>query len=131
MEIAEFLQTVVEGYLLCDLENMATVTTAGTYGALGYSMMATTLAGMELLGSLLLPSADPFDPRKGNDYFREYWDDYLVKEEPVYEGLESLFRKLLRHGIVHSFVAKHGIVIEKGSGRRVTIDLTRREIYRL
>ncbi len=130
MDVEDFLKKVVEGYLLHDLESMAKVTTPpGTDGALGYSMMATTLAGIELLGSLLLPNTDPYDPNKGNTYFLDYWDNYLVKEQPAYTGLGSLFRKLLRHGIAHIFVAKPGIFIEKGSGRRVTIDTTRQELY--
>lgn len=130
MDVEEFLKKVVEGYLFHDLESMAKVTVPpSTDGALGYSMMATTLAGIELLGSLLLPNADPYNPHKGDVYFLDYWDNYLVKEQPAYTGLGSLFRKMLRHGIAHIFLAKPGIFIEKGNGRRVAIDTTRQELF--
>jgi len=59
MKIDEFLLRVVDGYLLHDLENMATFTTqVGTVGAMGYPMLVSTLAGMELLGNLLMPNTD-------------------------------------------------------------------------
>jgi hypothetical protein len=119
MIVEEFLKTVVDDYLLHDLESMANFTVQPvTVGALGYPMMISTLAGMELLGSLLMPSKKP---NNSEQCFLEYWDNYLVEEQPVYTELGRLFLNLLRHGIAHMFIAKPGIFIEKGTGHQVTI----------
>jgi len=49
MELREFLKTVIDGYLLHDLENMVTFTPKeGTDGAMGYPIMVEIIAGMEL-----------------------------------------------------------------------------------
>ncbi len=114
MGITEFLQRYVDGYLLHDLENMATFTTPlDTDGAMGYSMMVITLAGMELLGNLLMPNTDPFKTDHSNDYFLNYWNNFFSSLYPAYKGLGRLFRQLIRHGIAHSFVGKPGIFIIK------------------
>jgi hypothetical protein len=53
LTLGEFLERYVEGYLFADLQSMAAVKVpAGQYGALGYPMMMTALAGVELLGAL-------------------------------------------------------------------------------
>ncbi len=132
MKIEDFLTQFVEGYLFHDLESMSKVTLpAGQNdGAVGYPMVSTTLAGIELLGGLLMPNTNPFDPKnKSNDYFLNYWDNYLAKEYPQYTGLGRLFRQLMRNGIAHTFVAKPGIFVEKGSNRQLSIDTSRQEIY--
>lgn len=132
MTIDDFLKRFVEGYLFHDLESLSKITlpTGQNDGAAGYPMVATTLAGMELLGSLLMPTTDAFDPKnKSNDYFLNYWDNYLSKGYAQYTGLGRLFRQLMRNGIAHTFVAKPGIFVEKGSNRQMSIDTTRQEIY--
>jgi hypothetical protein len=92
-------------------------------------MVSTVLAGMELLGELLIPNTDPFDPNRGNDYFLNYWDNYFSQQYPEYTGLGRLFRQLMRNGIAHTFVAKPGIFVEKGTNRQMSVDTTRQEIY--
>jgi len=131
MDIDKFFGQFVEGYLFGDLQSMANVTVPRdkTYGGVGYPMVATTLAGMELLGQLLMPNADKFDPNRGNDYFLNYWDNYFSKNNPEYTGLGRIFRQLVRNGISHTFVAKPGILVEKGTNRQMSIDTTRNEIY--
>lgn len=132
MVIDDFLKQFVEGYLFHDLESMSKITLpiGQNDGAAGYPMVATTLAGIELLGGLLMPNTDPFDPQnKSNDYFLNYWNNYLSKKHPHYTGLGRLFRQLMRNGIAHTFVAKPGIFVEKGSNRQMSIDTTRQEIY--
>lgn len=131
MSIDDFFKQFVEGYLFCDLESMSEVTVkpGRTFGGAGYPMVATTLAGMELLGQLLIPNTDPFDPNKGNDYFLNYWNNYFSQKYPEYTGLGGLFRQLVRNGISHTFVAKPGIFVEKGTNRQMSVDTTRQEIY--
>lgn len=131
MVIDEFFERFVDGYLLGDLQSMANITVpqGKTYGGVGYPMVATTLAGMELLGQLLMPDIDPFDPDCGNDYFLNYWNNYFSKNNPTYTGLGRIFRQLARNGISHSFVAKPGILVEKGTNRQMSLDTTRNEIY--
>jgi hypothetical protein len=106
-----------------------TVPAGQTSGGVGYPMVSTTLAGMELLGELLMPNIDAFDPHKGNDYFLNYWDNYFTIQNSAYRGLGRLFRQLMRNGISHTFVAKPGIMVEKGTYRQMSIDITRQEVY--
>lgn len=131
MDIDRFLKQFVEGYLLHDLESMSKITLPDGQndGAVGYPMVSTTLAGMELLGGLLMPNIDPFDANKGSDYFLNYWNNYFINENPAYTGLGRLFRQLMRNGISHTFVAKPGIMVEKGTNRQMSVDTTRQEVY--
>jgi hypothetical protein len=46
------LEVLIEGYLLGDLESMATEITPKEVGAVGYPMAMAGLAGSELLGAL-------------------------------------------------------------------------------
>jgi len=132
MTIQDFLAKFVEGYLFHDLDSMAKITLppGQNDGAAGYPMIATSLAGMELLGWILMPGKVNFDPvHGGNSYFLNFWDNYLAKQYPRYTNLGKLFRKLMRNGITHNFVAKSGIIVQKGSNKVVLIDTTRQEIY--
>ena len=92
MTIEEFFTQFVDGYLLNDLKSMAAVTVpeGQTSGGVGYPMVSTTLAGMELLGELLMPNTDAFDGNKGNDYFLNYWDNYFAVQNHAYTGLGRL-----------------------------------------
>lgn len=131
MTIEDFLKKFVEGYLFHDLESMAKIELPDGQddGAAGYPMVSTTLAGVELLGELLIPNTDPFNPTAGNAAFLNFWDNYLSVEYPCYTGLGRLFRQLMRNGVSHTFVAKPGIFVEKGSGRQTSIDTGRQEVF--
>jgi hypothetical protein len=72
MTIDDFLTKFVEGYLFHDLENMSNlkVLPAQVDGAAGYPIVATVMAGIELLGNLLTPNISSFDPVKESyNYF--------------------------------------------------------------
>ena len=131
MRIEEFLNKFVEGYLFHDLESMEKITlpTGQNDGAVGYPMVSTIMAGIELLGNLLIPTSDAFNPNLGNNYFLNYWNIYLTKQYPIYTNLGSLFRKLIRHGIAHTFVAKPGILVTKGTNQQIKLDTPRQELY--
>ncbi len=124
MLLKDFLDQYVEGYLFHDLDSMDKITLqAGqTHGAAGYPMLISILAGMELLGYLLMPDDEVFSDKKGDAYFENYWDNYLVQEEPLYTDLGKLFRNLVRHGIAHTFLTKIGILVTKGSGKKIVVD---------
>ena len=128
----EFLKRFVEGYFFHDLDNMATLTVpAGKDdGAAGYPMIAITTSGIELLGGLI--SQSTFSNNGGNDYFLDYWNRCLAIQNPNYENLGELFRKLVRHGLVHTFLAKHGILVTKRNptfhAPTFKIDLARQEL---
>lgn len=133
MTIEDFLKRFVEGYLFHDLENMVTLKPLKGQddGAAGYPMIMTTLAGVELLGGLISPT--PFNQYDGNNYFLDYWDRCLSITNPDYENLGKLFRQLVRHGLAHSFLAKHGVFVTKmetnSTSPKFQIDLQRKEIY--
>jgi len=100
----------------------------GEYGATGYPMLITILAGMELIGALTYNSSGVFDPHKGHDHFSNFWNVYFVTMFPEYKGLDSLFRQLVRNGISHIFLAKKGVMVTKGSGKRPIVDKSQRLI---
>jgi hypothetical protein len=132
MQIEDFLTKHVEGYLFCDLENMAKIDLGPSekYGAAGYPMVAAVLSGMELLGGIL--SSAPFDQSKGNDYFNDYWENYLSKCCPrcKVKNLAPLVRNLVRHGLAHTFLAKVGILVTKGDPtNHLRIDTKRQELW--
>lgn len=131
MNIEEFLTKHIEGYLFCDLEKMAEIKLKPSeqYGAAGYPMIATVLSGIELLGGIL--SIASFDTKKSNEYFDNYWENYLSKCCPRYdiENLSDLFRNLVRHGLAHTFLAKPGILVTKGEPQsHLQIDSGRQEM---
>jgi len=122
MDVDEFIERFVDGYLFEDLKSMAKIKLpeGKKYGAVGYPMVATIFAGMEMLGGLLMPPSETFDRNKGGDYFLNYWNEYFVAEYPHYRNLGKLLYELVRHGVAHTFIAKHG-TITKFSGRTQSI----------
>lgn len=119
MEINNFLEKFVEGYLFCDIENMlknCNVNESG-YGSCGYPVVMSILSGMELLGDLL--SNKEIKPRNGmgNGNFISFWDNYFCQRNPGYKinNGGSIVRILMRHGLVHRFLTLPGIMIVKNS----------------
>jgi hypothetical protein len=79
MTLDEFLERFVEGYLFEDLCSMAAIKLSDgqRYGAVGYPMVMTTLAGVELLG--ILTATKRFHPNEGDDRFREFWQVTCIR----------------------------------------------------
>jgi hypothetical protein len=105
-----FLRTYVSGYLLADLRSMERFRLPGNRktGALGYPMVMTVAAGIELLGSLISPSkAD------GIKCFGRFWREWLYPNEPDRQRLADAVYLLGRHGIAHAFVAKPRITVTR------------------
>lgn len=123
MTIDKFFEQFIDGYLLSDLKNMYDLeTNNGEFGAAGYPMLSTILAGMELIGALTYNSLNGFDTYEGNLYFSNFWTNYLVPSFPEYKELDQLFRQLVRNGISHIFLAKKGVMVTKGTGKRPIVD---------
>ena len=116
MDLDYFLSEYVKGYLFDDLASMAEISPQPgmTTGAVGYPMVMTTLAGIELLG--WLTNTEAFTPHsKGSVGFRWYWNQFLTPIDSRYEGLAELIYQLVRNGIGHVYIAKPGIFITKGN----------------
>ena len=102
-DLEDFLKHNVEGYLFGDLREMQKI-------EIGYPLLMTTFAGIELMGALL--SSSPFQAHgKGADYFKSYWKDYLYPNLKDSETIGSVLYELVRHGIAHGFVLKGPIAI--------------------
>ncbi|TAK33904.1 MAG: hypothetical protein EPO21_11290 [Chloroflexota bacterium] len=129
MDIKQFLERFVEGYLFADLDNMAKIKVDGD-GNCGYPMVMTVLAGIELLGTLTYPyplgleqpssveaGMDEEASSFGNTQFSWYWKHFLTRTDPhcykVKGDISSAIRSLLRNGLAHTFLAKPGIEVRK------------------
>ncbi len=124
MELDLFVDQVIEGYIFSDLETMSKCHGGEgmDHGDVGYPMVMTTLAGIELLGGLLLPRATSFSTSKGDKQFLGFWDDFFAEEFPVYSGFGELFYSLLRNGVAHTFAAKNGVYVTKATGAQLSYD---------
>lgn len=92
------------------------------YGASGYPIIASVCAGMELLGSLVFPGSEKFADSLADKHFEFFWNEYMAKKPEYVPQLGILFRKLVRHGLAHSFLAKPGVYVLKGdSGQHLRV----------
>jgi len=134
MNLDDFLKRFVEGYLFHDLDSMATLTVPNGQddGAAGYPMISTTASGIELLGGLLSQQPISTGSSSGNGYFLDYWNKCLSVTNTDYQNLGELFRKLVRHGLAHTFLAKPGILVTKRNpaihAPTFKVDITRQEM---
>ncbi len=106
-KLGHLLHEYVDTYLMPDLATMADVQVPQSgVGGIGFPLVQTVMAGIELLGRLELG--------KGKDKgFRYYWREHLVSVAAAYgtPGLDDLFYQLFRHGIAHTTFAKGGDVV--------------------
>jgi hypothetical protein len=112
MTIDHFLERFVEGYLFGDLRSMADIKLRDgeEYGAVGYPMVMTALAGVELFGALT--SAEPYTRWKGHDRrFRAFWRDYLYPNLPPKTA--DVVYALVRNGLAHIHLAKPLVMVTK------------------
>jgi hypothetical protein len=100
--LEHFLHHNVEGYLFHDLREMQRV-------LVGYPLLMTTFAGIELLGALLSPSR--FNKGVAWRYFGSYWETYLYPEVKNTNKIGEVLYQLVRHGIAHNFVLKGPIAV--------------------
>ena len=101
------LEVVIEGYLLGDLESMATEIKPKEIGAVGYPMAMAVLAGSELLGALTS------DVAKTNR-IEHYWTTYMARVNEKYGDLAAIAAELFRNGIAHSYLSRPGVAVVRG-----------------
>ena len=112
--LEQFIVHNVEGYLFGDLRRLQTI-------EVGYPLLMTTFAGVELLGALT--SASSFGVNKGFAYFLSYWENYLYPQGKNSRQIGEVLYQLVRHGIAHGFVLKGPIgVLRSDSASHLTID---------
>jgi hypothetical protein len=115
MKPKDFLEKFIDGYLFSDLFNLDKIKLRNgkKYGACGYPMLTTMLTGMELLGILL--SKNIYNYEHGKGYFTTYWNAFLGNINPNYSqrSLANTVYQLARHGLVHTFITKTGIIVSK------------------
>lgn len=118
MNISEFLERIIDGYLFPDLQNMAgcKLEDGQTGGGVGYPMLATCASGMELLGGLLDPRDYKDSVSRSREYFEHYWNKYLVRVRQEYSLYAKLFWTLVRNGVAHTYMAKAAIIVIKDAG---------------
>lgn len=97
VDVNAFLRHNIEGYLFHDLKAMQQI-------EVGYPLLMSTFAGIELFGALL--STTPFDARNGRKYFGAYWADHLYPSLQQSGAVGDTLYQLARHGIAHGFVLK-------------------------
>jgi len=117
-DLTAFLTQNVEGLLFGDLHSLqvATLPLGKQYGAVGYPLIISTFAGIELLGGLLSPNR--FDKNKGREYFTDFWNGWLYKTDLLRANAGETLYQLIRHGLAHAYVTKGSFTIIKGSQQR-------------
>ena len=113
-DLTKFLKKNVEGYLFHDLQSLIGPAPLPdqTDSGVGYPLLMTSFAGIELLGALL--SVKKFDTNSGSTYFKSYWTIYLYPSLQDGNMIADSLCQLVRHGIAHAYVLKGQI----GVGRR-------------
>jgi hypothetical protein len=111
--LADFLAKNVEGYLLKDLDTLkvAAPATRPGPGWVGYPLLISAFAGIELLGALV--SATRFDRNDGRKYFDSFWAGYVYKRDAVRAAVGLHIYDLARHGLAHAFVVKGDLDVYK------------------
>jgi len=112
--LSNFLEKYVEGYLFEDLRTMKNAQPAQgkDAGALGYPILMTAFAGIELFGALL--STTKFEPYHGGEYFKAFWTKHLYPIEPRRAAGEPLYQ-LIRNGLAHLFITKGDNLVFKNA----------------
>lgn len=112
-KLQKYLEKYIDGYLFNDLESIKENIKPGKQsGNASYPMILSICAGMEFLGALLRPSIDDvYSRKKDGCYFGHYWKNYLatVNKKYVDELNGEIARDLIRNGLAHHFIIKHGI----------------------
>lgn len=113
-DLQGFVQHNIKGYLFGDLRKMQAI-------EVGYPLLMTTFAGVELVGALT--STSTFDRSHGSPYFLSYWTTYLYPSLGSTKQVGEVLYQLIRHGIAHGFVLKGPMgVVRNDSASHLTRD---------
>ena len=52
-----------------------------------------------------------------------------MKCDSSYANLGPVFRRLVRNGLAHNFLAKPGILVTKFTNNKISIDIVKQELY--
>jgi hypothetical protein len=109
------LEEVLDNYLESDLRVLRNT-------SVGYPVLATVFAGIELLGALL--SSQPFNGYAGLQYFSDYWTQNLYPYSSTLDQAKAIYQ-LARHGVAHQYFVKGLISVMSGSpSQHLTYDGT-------
>lgn len=121
--VGSVLENLIEGYLLGDLESMATEVQSKEIGACGYPMVMAVLSGSELLGAMTSDIAQ-------GDRIESYWKTYMAKVDPLYAYLGKVASQLARNGIAHTYLTHLGVLVVRGNPRRhLTLSMSEELIF--
>jgi hypothetical protein len=111
ISIERVLKIVIEGYLLGDLESMATEIEIKEFGAVGYPMVMTVLSGSELLGVLT-------SGVKQANGIATYFRTYMAQIDQRYGDVAEIAANACRHGIAHNYLSWPGVGVVRGASYR-------------
>jgi hypothetical protein len=88
----------------------------GRYGGVGYPMVLTALAGVELLG--ILTAEATFNRRQGANLFEEFWQRRLYPNSRDRQVMATLVYQMARHGLAHTFMRQEHVfdLLERSAG---------------
>jgi hypothetical protein len=116
ISVQKVLDNLVGGYLLGDLESMATEIPPKPVGAVGYPMVMSVLSGSELLGTLTSNA-------KQANRIEMYWGTFMAQIDPRYGDLGEIASEMARNGIAHSYLSHLGVLVVRGdAGRHLTLE---------
>jgi hypothetical protein len=105
IEVTEFLELNIDGFLVHDLEFMMR-----KEARIGFPLLMTVISAIELLGGLL--SDRKFKMAgKSEKNFVAYWEKYLYPRDAEKRALGSHFYCRVRHSIAHGFLVTGGIAV--------------------
>lgn len=117
MEIKEFLDRHIDGYLIHDLQRMSEIKEfENGYGACGYPMLMSILSGVELIGILNHPTEINAELFRSNSriFFENGWVVLFGKNAKYSEeSTRKIFRDLIRNGLAHMYLSKPNVGVTK------------------
>lgn len=119
IDLEDFLEQYVAGYGLEDLKSMSAVPARQIghtlTGGVGYPMLQTAFAYVELLGYLSCPSAlDPKSPADSRQAFKYCWEEYIYPTKPRRDVAEQVYVSI-RNGLAHVAMPKGGVIVTKNA----------------
>lgn len=116
--VKDFLEHYIDKYLMHDVADMMR-----PQAQIGFPLLMTVFAGMELMGGLLDTSTFKMIG-KGEKYFSLYWRKYLYPSPSSRSGLGPDVYKRMRNGIAHGFIVMGKIgVTTSNPQRHLTVDV--------
>jgi len=110
--VKDFLEHYIDKYLMHDVADMMR-----PHAQIGYPLLMTVFAGMELMGGLLDTSTFKM-AGKGDKYFVLYWRKFLYPPPSSRSGLALDVYKRMRNGIAHGFMVTGKVAVTTADPQR-------------